>query len=177
MPVAVAGVPLVAVAVAWKLVYEEEGLLNQCTNLRRLNLRGCKEVGNAGVLAIARRCPNLRELCLSGLTSVSAEAVAEVIVQCKRLARFKAELWFDIPAGQTVAFDPMFRSFRRLTDSDAARFGPRRIEVATVRQGDTSESLAGRMAGVIGAPATPRTRATAAAGPPLWWKMRTSNDY
>ncbi len=76
-----------------------EGLFHSCTNLRRLNLRGCKEIGDSGILSIARRCPNMRELCLSGLTSVTAEAIAHVIVQCRRLNRFKGELWFDLPAG------------------------------------------------------------------------------
>ena len=51
------------------------------------------------------------------------------------------------PAGQTGTFDPMFRSFRRLTDADLSRYGALRIEVVTVRKGDTSESLAARMAG------------------------------
>ena len=49
------------------------------------------------------------------------------------------------PAGQMAAFDPLFRSFRRITDGEAGRFGAQRIALATVRNGDTSEALAARM--------------------------------
>jgi len=49
------------------------------------------------------------------------------------------------PAGQASVFDPMFDSFRRLTDREASVFDGRRIEVATVRSGDTPESMAARM--------------------------------
>ena len=54
------------------------------------------------------------------------------------------------PAGQGAAFDTMYASFRRLSDAEAARYLPRRIEVVTVRSGDTSESLSARMAGDTG---------------------------
>lgn len=49
------------------------------------------------------------------------------------------------PAGQSAAFDPLFRSFRRITDADTSRFGTQQLAVVTVRNGDTVESLAGRM--------------------------------
>jgi len=49
------------------------------------------------------------------------------------------------PEGQASVFDPMFDSFRRLTDREARAFGGRRIAVATVRAGDTAESMAARM--------------------------------
>lgn len=49
------------------------------------------------------------------------------------------------PAGQTATFDPLFRSFRRITDSDAGRYGTQQLAVVTVRSGDTVEALAGRM--------------------------------
>lgn len=54
------------------------------------------------------------------------------------------------PAGQGAAFDTLYASFRRLTDAEAARYLPRKIEVVTVRSGDTSESLSTRMAGDSG---------------------------
>lgn len=50
------------------------------------------------------------------------------------------------PAGQSGTFDPMFRSMRRISASEAAAIKPRRIDIVTVRSGDTVRSLAGRMA-------------------------------
>ena len=50
------------------------------------------------------------------------------------------------PAGQSGAFDPMFRSMRRISASEATAIKPRRIAVVTARAGDTVRSLAGRMA-------------------------------
>ena len=49
-------------------------------------------------------------------------------------------------AGQTQAFDPMFASVRRLSASEAAAIRPRRLNVVTVRRGDTIASLSARMA-------------------------------
>ena len=48
-------------------------------------------------------------------------------------------------AGQNP-FDPMFGSMRRLSDAQAATLKPRRLQVVTVRTGDTVQSLAARMA-------------------------------
>ena len=50
------------------------------------------------------------------------------------------------PAGQSGAFEPMFRSMRRISASEAAAIKPRRIAVVTARSGDTVRSMAGRMA-------------------------------
>ena len=50
------------------------------------------------------------------------------------------------PAGQSGAFEPMFRSLRRISANEAAAIKPRRIAVVTARSGDTVRSLAGRMA-------------------------------
>ena len=50
------------------------------------------------------------------------------------------------PAGRSAVFDPMFASVRRLTASEAAGIRPRRVDVVTVRRGDTPQSLSGRMA-------------------------------
>ena len=50
------------------------------------------------------------------------------------------------PAGQSATFDPMFRSLRRISASEAAGIKPRRIDIVTARAGDTVRSLAGRMA-------------------------------
>ena len=50
------------------------------------------------------------------------------------------------PAGQSGAFEPMFRSMRRIGASEAAAIKPRRIAIVTARSGDTVRSLANRMA-------------------------------
>lgn len=49
------------------------------------------------------------------------------------------------PAGQTATFDPLFKSFRRISEGEAGRLTALRLQVVTVRRGDTSEELAARM--------------------------------
>jgi predicted Zn-dependent protease len=49
-------------------------------------------------------------------------------------------------AGQARLFDNMFGSMRRISTSEAGAVRPRRVEVVTVRSGDTVRTLAGRMA-------------------------------
>jgi predicted Zn-dependent protease len=50
------------------------------------------------------------------------------------------------PAGQAALFDPMFDSFRRLSDREVDAISGRRIAVTEVRPGDTAETMAARMA-------------------------------
>lgn len=50
------------------------------------------------------------------------------------------------PAGRAQVFDRMIDSFRRLSATEAAGLRPRIVDVVTVRQGDTQQSLANRMA-------------------------------
>ena len=50
------------------------------------------------------------------------------------------------PAGQASTFTPMFNSMRRVGSSEAAAIVPRRIDVVTVKRGDTIQGLANRMA-------------------------------
>jgi len=50
------------------------------------------------------------------------------------------------PAGRGSTFNAMFNSMRRLSSNEAAQVVPRRIDVVTAGQGDTVQSLAGRMA-------------------------------
>ncbi|SKB77772.1 M48 family metalloprotease [Sphingopyxis flava] len=49
-------------------------------------------------------------------------------------------------AGGAGTFNPMFTSLRRLSASEAAAIKPRRVDVVTVKSGDTLASLARRMA-------------------------------
>lgn len=49
-------------------------------------------------------------------------------------------------AGNAAVFDPMYRSMRRISASEAGAVKPRKIDVVSVRSGDTVRSLAQRMA-------------------------------
>ena len=49
-------------------------------------------------------------------------------------------------AGRSGVFTPMFNSMRRISQAEASRVVPRRIDVVTVRPGETVASLANRMA-------------------------------
>lgn len=51
-----------------------------------------------------------------------------------------------VPAGQAAVFNPMYASMRRLSASESASVKPRKVQVVTVRSGDTLQSLAQRMA-------------------------------
>jgi len=48
-------------------------------------------------------------------------------------------------SGRSNTFTPMFNSMRRISTSEAAKIVPRRIDVVTVRRGDTIQSLSDRM--------------------------------
>ncbi|WP_425322383.1 M48 family metalloprotease [Croceicoccus marinus] len=49
-------------------------------------------------------------------------------------------------AGQAGVFNPMYQSMRRISASQAAAVKPRKIDVVTVKSGDTLQGLANRMA-------------------------------
>ena len=49
-------------------------------------------------------------------------------------------------AGQAGVFNPMFKSFQRISAAQAGSVKPRMLDVVTVKPGDTVQSLAGRMA-------------------------------
>ena len=50
------------------------------------------------------------------------------------------------PAGQAAVFTPMYQSMKRLTTAEASAIKPRKIDVVTVKSGDTIDSLSRRMA-------------------------------
>lgn len=50
------------------------------------------------------------------------------------------------PAGRAAVFSPMYQSIVRLSASEAAAIRPRKVDVVTVRSGDTISSLSSRMA-------------------------------
>ncbi len=51
-----------------------------------------------------------------------------------------------VPAGRSSAFSGMFQSMARMSSGEAAKIKPRKIDVITVRAGDTVSSLSRRMA-------------------------------
>jgi len=78
--------------------------------------------------------------------SNSGEQV-DVVVFAYEFARDQAYHFTAItPAGRSGTFDPMFRSMRRISQTEAARVVPKRLQVVTVQRGDTVASLARRMA-------------------------------
>ena len=50
------------------------------------------------------------------------------------------------PAGQAGVFTPMYQSLVRLSSNEAAAIRPRKVDVVTVKRGDTVASLSSRMA-------------------------------
>ena len=77
----------------------------------------------------------------------SGNSQVEVVVFAYEFSNTQAYHFTTIAAaGQSGNFDPMFRSVRRISASEAAAIKPRRISVVTARSGDTVRSLASRMA-------------------------------
>lgn len=71
----------------------------------------------------------------------------DVVVFAYEFARDRAYHFTAITqAGGAQVFTPMFNSMRRISATEAAQVVPRRIQVVTVRSGDTVASLARRMA-------------------------------
>lgn len=77
----------------------------------------------------------------------SGNSQVEVVVFAYEFSNTQAYHFTTIAAaGQSGNFDPMFRSVRRISATEAAAIKPRRISVVTARSGDTLQSLASRMA-------------------------------
>jgi len=71
----------------------------------------------------------------------------DVIVFAYEFAKDKAYHFTTISAaGQASSFSPMFNSMRRISVTEAGQVKPRKIDVVTVKSGDTVDSLAARMA-------------------------------
>lgn len=71
----------------------------------------------------------------------------DVVVFAYEFASDRAYHFLAItPAGRGETFTSMFRSMRRISSSEANAVIPRRIDVVTVRRGDTVSGLARRMA-------------------------------
>ncbi|MEO1489140.1 MAG: M48 family metalloprotease, partial [Pseudomonadota bacterium] len=71
----------------------------------------------------------------------------DVVIYAYEFARDRAYHFAAIaPAGRAGTFNPMFQSMRRITTSEANAIVPKRIDVVTVKRGDTISGLAQRMA-------------------------------
>jgi predicted Zn-dependent protease len=72
--------------------------------------------------------------------------VVDVVVTAYRVGESAYHFVTLGPAGSSEAFSPLVRSFRTLSDAEAAALRPRQIEVVEVGPRDTVDSLAARMA-------------------------------
>ncbi|MBV1917994.1 MAG: M48 family metalloprotease [Sphingomonadaceae bacterium] len=71
----------------------------------------------------------------------------DVLVFAYEFAKDRAYHFVTIaPAGQSSVFASMFDSMRRVSATEAAQVKPRRLDVVTVKSGDTAGSIAERMA-------------------------------
>lgn len=97
---------------------------------------------------------NVRRTTVNGLpTAIGTARVnngnssVDVVVYAYEFSNSSAFHFVTISqAGQSGTFTSMFNSMRRISSSEAAAVVPRRIDVVTVRRGDTIQSLSNRMA-------------------------------
>lgn len=77
----------------------------------------------------------------------TGSSTVDVTVFAYEFARDRAYHFVTIAAaGGAAVFDPMYRSLRRISDSEAAAIKPRKLALVTVKAGDTVQSLGQRMA-------------------------------
>lgn len=91
---------------------------------------------------------NQLDAALSSAPMRTRQGTANVGVNAYRFSDSQAAVFVTVsPEGQPTRFQPLVTSFRRLTPAEAAEAGRgRRIDVVTVRPGDTAPALAARMA-------------------------------
>ncbi len=71
----------------------------------------------------------------------------EVVVMAYEFAKDRAYHFMTIaPVGKSAVFSPMFSSMRRISKAEAGQVKARKIDVVTVKSGDSLQSLAGKMA-------------------------------
>lgn len=77
----------------------------------------------------------------------NGQSQVDVVVYAYEFSNNRAFHFIAIaPAGQTNVFSSMFKSMRRISSSEASAVTPRRVDVVTVRRGDSVSKLASRMA-------------------------------
>jgi predicted Zn-dependent protease len=86
----------------------------------------------------------------TGLSSVRTRTNSGQVDATLAVYRWGNEAWYHMltiaPAGQDPGFSTLINSVRRLTPQEASAIKGRRVTVVTVRDGDTVQSLANRMA-------------------------------
>ncbi len=96
----------------------------------------------------------IENLQINGLPAARATAEVagqsgpvRVTVYAYEFAKNQAFHIFSLsPASNSNVFDSLYQSVRRLSDQEIAAIRPRRIEVVTIKSGDTIEKLSARMA-------------------------------
>ena len=96
----------------------------------------------------------IKRTTINGLPSAYATAsvnngqqTLEVVIFAYEFAKDKAFHFMTIsPQGSSSTFSPMFSSMRRISAAEAAKVKPRKLDVISVRSGDTLQSLAAKMA-------------------------------
>ncbi|MGB3470924.1 MAG: M48 family metalloprotease [Erythrobacter sp.] len=98
--------------------------------------------------------PEIQRTTVNGLSAAYGTARArngnsqvDIVIFAYEFANDRAYHFAAIaPAGQVGTFNPMFQSMRRISQAEANAIVPRKIDVVTVRSGDTVSSLSRRMA-------------------------------
>ncbi|HEX7885910.1 MAG TPA: M48 family metalloprotease [Phenylobacterium sp.] len=109
-------------------------------------LRAAVGNGRADVGQAQRARINGLDAVVLPARATSAGRAVDVTVVAYSMASEQAYSFIAVtPAGGAGLFDPMFDSFRRLSDGDKDVVLGRRIAVTEVRPGDTAESMAARM--------------------------------
>ena len=97
---------------------------------------------------------NIQRTTVNGIPAVygtarvnNGNSQVDVVVFAYEFANDRAYHFVALAqAGRSGVFSPMFNSMRRVNAQEAASIIPRRIDVVTVRSGDTVQSLASKMA-------------------------------
>lgn len=101
----------------------------------------------AQVGAAQRTTVNGIETLVVPARAQTQQGAVDVVVAAYRFDSDSAYHFIGLaPAGRSQAFEPLFRSFRRLSAAEAATLRPRRFRVVTIRSGETIDDLASRMA-------------------------------
>ena len=121
-------------------------------NLERYVARVFAALGQANQVQLAPQ--TLQRTTVNGLPAAygmarvnSGNGAVDVTVFAYEFSNNQAFHFMTIAqAGRSSVFNPMFGSMRRISASEASAVRPRRVDIHTVRAGDTVQSLAGRMA-------------------------------
>jgi predicted Zn-dependent protease len=124
----------------------------------QLPAQGIEAHANAVLTQVLGQAPNRRAQPVRTITNgletsiMAAQAqnqqgqVMDVGVTAYRVGATAYHFVTVAPAGAGMNLNPMLSSMRSLSDAEAAALRPRVVQVVDVRQGDTVQSLAGRVA-------------------------------